>query len=129
MTLFDTDVLIDVLRGDPMAVEVVERAGRTDRPALSAVSRMELLVGCRDKDEQRRLGRFLLRFETVHLNERVSARAVLLVERYRLSHGLQIPDALIAAAALEAGCRLISKNQKDSRFIDGLRLASYPPAE
>ncbi|WP_245536663.1 PIN domain-containing protein [Thiothrix nivea] len=50
-----------------------------------------------------------------------------LLQQYRLSHGLLIPDGLIAATAIEAGIPLISKNQKDYRFIQELQLLPYPP--
>nr|MDQ2686882.1 PIN domain-containing protein [Armatimonadota bacterium] len=46
--------------------------------------------------------------------------------RYRLSHGLLIPDALIAATALVHDIPLLTKNQRDFRFIAGLRLLPYP---
>jgi predicted nucleic acid-binding protein len=37
-----------------------------------------------------------------------------------------IPDALIAATALYHQEPLISKNQRDYRFIEGLTLQPYP---
>ncbi len=49
-----------------------------------------------------------------------------LLNRYHFSHGLLIPDSLIAAVALTMDAPLLSKNQKDYRFIDGLRLLPYP---
>jgi hypothetical protein len=50
-----------------------------------------------------------------------------LLHQYRLSHGLQIPDAVIAATALTEGVPLVSKNQRDYRFIPDLQLLPYPP--
>jgi predicted nucleic acid-binding protein len=52
--------------------------------------------------------------------------AVDLLRQYRLSHGLAIPDALIAATAITLDQPFISKNQRDYRFIDGLQLLPYP---
>jgi len=60
------------------------------------------------------------------LSASVSDRAVDLLRRYRLSHGLLIPDALIAATALVEGIPLVSQNQRDFRFIAGLDLRPYP---
>ena len=37
-----------------------------------------------------------------------------------------MPDALIAATALEYGAPFITKNQRDYRFINGLNLLAYP---
>ncbi len=68
------------------------------------------------------LERFLLRFEIVKLSEAISDRAVDLLCTYRLSHGLLIPDALIAATALSIDAPLLSKNQRDYRFIQDLNL-------
>jgi predicted nucleic acid-binding protein len=48
------------------------------------------------------------------------------MQTYALSHGLQIPDALIAATALALNIPLLSKNQRDYRFISGLSLLPYP---
>lgn len=53
-------------------------------------------------------------------------KGVTLLQQYRLSHGLLIADALIAATATETGIPLISKNQRDYRFIEGLQLLPYP---
>ena len=56
---------------------------------------------------------------SVEANREISDTAVGLLRQYRLSHGLAIPDALIAATA-------IALNQRDYRFINGLELLSYP---
>jgi len=87
---------------------------------------MELIVGCRDKTELQILTKFLNRFQILNLNEQISATAVELLNRYRLSHGLLIPDALIAATAIETGEHFITGNKKDFRFISGLKLLSFP---
>jgi predicted nucleic acid-binding protein len=41
-------------------------------------------------------------------------------------HGLLIADSLIAATALFMDVSFLSKNQKDYRFIEGLKLLPYP---
>ncbi|NLF95992.1 MAG: type II toxin-antitoxin system VapC family toxin [Candidatus Riflebacteria bacterium] len=43
-----------------------------------------------------------------------------------LSHNLLIADALIAATAITLQIPLISKNQKDFRYIEELSLLPYP---
>jgi predicted nucleic acid-binding protein len=86
---------------------------------------MELLIGCRNKTEQQHLEKFLRRFVVVKLDEDASDRALNLLLTYRLSHGLLIADALIAATALRADAPFITKNQRDYRFISGLKLLPY----
>lgn len=45
-----------------------------------------------------------------------------LIEKFSKSHGLQIPDALIAATALELGLPLSTANLKDFQYIPDLQL-------
>jgi predicted nucleic acid-binding protein len=72
------------------------------------------------------LDKFLKRFEVVNLDPRVSDIAVDLIRRYRLSHGLMIPDALIGATAMANALPFLTKNQRDYRFITGLNMLAYP---
>jgi predicted nucleic acid-binding protein len=123
--LFDTDVLIDVGRGVEAAINYLEQAGQQSVLAVGAVTQMEMLVGCRNKTELQAVERFLARFQILKLNEEITDTAISLLRTYRLSHGLLIPDALIAATALVFDMPLATQNQKDYRFIAGLRLQSY----
>jgi hypothetical protein len=125
-TLIDTDILIDVGRGLNEAIDCIQRVEQHSRLATSAVTQMELIVGCRNKAELDRLELFLRRFQIQKLTVPISDRAVDLLQQYRLSHGLLIADALIAATAIERGAPFITKNQRDFRFITGLNLLAYP---
>ena len=87
---------------------------------------MELLVGCLNKREQKKLERFLDRFQVIKLTEAISDMAIRLLGRYRLSHGLLIPDALIASTVLPLHAELATNNQKDYQYIKGLVLVEYP---
>jgi predicted nucleic acid-binding protein len=62
----------------------------------------------------------------VKLNGQISDVAIDLLHRYRLSHGLLIADALIAATALSQSIPFLTKKERDYRFIAGLRLLPYP---
>ncbi len=126
LVIVDTDVLIDAGRNIGDAVTCLEEVERQASLAISIVSEMELVIGCRNKAELRSLDKFLSRFRVVKLNEQTSEIAVDLLRRYRLSHGLLIADALIAATALSQGIPLVTKNERDYRFIVGLRLLPYP---
>jgi hypothetical protein len=127
LTLVDTDILIDAAHKDEMAVTVLQNLESASSLAISIVTQMELVVGCRNKTELRELVKFLRRFQVIHLSASISQRGLELLQQYRLSHGLLIPDGLIAATAIETAIPLISKNQKDYRFIDRLQLLPYPP--
>jgi predicted nucleic acid-binding protein len=124
--IIDTDILIDAGRGISDATDCLEEVRRRTTSAVSVVTYMELIVGCRDKRELSQLDHFMARFRIMRLNSRMSDIASDLMHSYRLSHGLLIPDALIAATALFLECALVSKNWRHFRFIEELGLLPYP---
>jgi predicted nucleic acid-binding protein len=124
--LVDTDVLIDAGRAVEVAIVQLETAAQKSTLAVSIITQMELLVGCRNRTELQIMERFLERFESIKLSEAISDRAIDLLRNYRLSHGLLIADALIAATAIVTDAPLLSKNQRDYRFIQGLNFLPYP---
>jgi predicted nucleic acid-binding protein len=126
LTLIDTDILIDAARQAPEAINYLAQIEQQSGLAISVITQMEVIVGCRNKVELRHAERFLQRFRVVKLNEAVCDMTLELVRQYRLSHGLLIPDALIAATALTFNQPLITKNQRDYRFISKLQLLPYP---
>ncbi len=125
-TIVDTDVLIDFIRGTSDAVSHLSRLEKHSTVAISTITQMELIIGCRDKAEMREIDAFLTRFLILAVIEDVSFLAVDLLKQYRLSHGLLMADALIAATALFYDAPFSSKNQKDFRFIANLNLLAYP---
>ena len=124
--LIDTDILIDVANNDVIAKVRLTDESQTSILAVSTVTVMELVVGCRNKSELQALNRFLSQFQVLTLNSQISDRATQLLQEYFLSHGLLIADALIAATAIENQISLLSKNQRDFRFIQELTLLAYP---
>lgn len=54
MILLDTDVLIDILRSYPPALEW-SKSRQSDTPMTSGYVAMELIQGCRDRDDLRRV--------------------------------------------------------------------------
>lgn len=126
LALIDTDILIDLAADLKQAIESIKNLEQGFALMVSAVTVMELTVGCRNKTELRNVEKLLERFEVIPLNEQVSSVAVDLIKKYRLSHGLLIADALIAATAIANNIPLESKNQRDYKFISGLDLLPYP---
>ena len=124
-TIIDTDILIGAGRGVQEAIDCLQRLAQNSSLAVSAVTQMELMVGCRNKTELRDLEIFLRHFQLLKITEPISDRAVDLLQQYRLSHGLLIADALIAATAMEHNQPIITKNQRDFRFVVGLNLQPY----
>ncbi len=124
--LVDTDILIDVSRGIQIAINRLQSEANNSKLAISTITQMELIVGCRNKTELHNLEQFLRRYVIIKVNEFITDKAIELLSKYRLSHGLLIPDGLIAATAIVIDAPLLSKNQRDYRFISELNLLSYP---
>jgi len=126
LTIVDTDILIDAARQITEAVKSLDEIEQKSALAISVITQMELFVGCRNKTEMQRTEHFLQRFQVLKLNEQISDTALGLLHQYRLSHGLAIPDALIAATAIALNQPFTSKNRRDYRFISQLQLLPYP---
>ena len=126
ITVVDTDILIDAAMKISEAVDCLDEIEQHSVLAISAITQMELFVGCRNKTELKKAEHFLQRFQVIRLNEKISDKAIELIHQYRLSHGLVIPDAVIAATAIVLNEKFITKNQRDYRFIIGLQLLPYP---
>ncbi|VXD18812.1 type II toxin-antitoxin system VapC family toxin [Planktothrix paucivesiculata] len=124
--LIDTDILIDFANNDIIAQERLVQESQKLLLTISIITKLELMVGCRNKRELESLEKFLKQFIILQLNQQISIRAEQLINYYYLSHGLLIPDALIAATAIEYKIPLLSKNQRDYRFISELNLWKYP---
>ena len=126
MIIIDTDILIDAGRCIDEALNCLQQIEDKFSAAVSTITQMELIVGCRNKNEMGLLEHFLERFQIISLNEHISDTATDLLKTYRLSHGLLIADSLIAATAIVSDIPFISKNQRDYRFIEDLNLLPYP---
>jgi len=126
LIIVDTDILIDAGRNVNEALNCLQQIEQGLPAAVSSVTQMELIIGCRNNDELDSLVQFLDRFHIIRLNESISDTAIDLLKRYRLSNGLLIADALIAATAIISDLAFVSKNQRDYRFIEALQLLPYP---
>ncbi len=125
LIIVDTDILIDAGRNVNEALNCLQQIEQRLPAAVSTITQMELIIGCRNNNELESLGQFLYRFHVIRLNEQISDTAIDLLKRYRLSHGLLIADALIAATAIISDLSFVSKNQRDYRFIEDLQLLPY----
>lgn len=126
LSIIDSDILIDVGRKDKTAIARLEEEQGKSVAAVSSVTQMELIVGCRNKTELKHLDKFLEEFEIINLNYEITQKAIELLKEYKLSHGLLIADSMIAATSMILDAPLLTKNQKDFKFIKGLKLLKYP---
>ena len=124
--LIDSDVLIWMTRGH---VGAATRLQALLPWRISVVTYMELAQGCRNKSEleQAKKGLTLCQTEILPISETISSQAMQLIDRYALSHGLQLGDALIAATALEHGLTVLTANAKHFSTIEGLMVEVFVP--
>jgi predicted nucleic acid-binding protein len=118
--LTDSDVLIDAIRGVPDAVNFLATQNAEPGIRASVISCMELVAGCRNGRELADLQQMFRQMVVVQVTSAISDRAFSLMQSWRLSHGLQIADALIAASALENGLPLFTRNVRHFQMIPGL---------
>jgi predicted nucleic acid-binding protein len=107
--LIDTDIFIDHLRG------AAELKAARNRLHYSVITRAELFAGNTATDLAARL---LAPLREVPVDRAVAERA----GRVAREFGLRLPDAIIAATALEHGLQLSTRNTKDFHRVRGLRL-------
>jgi predicted nucleic acid-binding protein len=113
--LFDTNILIDFLRGVPAARDEFLRY--EDR-AISVVTWMEVMAGAPAASE-RGTRMFLEGFALVGLDAAVAERAVALRRRHRM----KLPDAIVWASAQVAAMLLVTRDTKDFPADDpGVRM-------
>jgi predicted nucleic acid-binding protein len=121
--ILDSDVVIECLRGRRRVVEAAVALGRAGvRTFCTAISWAEVYAGVRSGEEAATRAFFDARGEVV-LDAKVGRQAGESLVRYAKSHGVEIADALIAAAASVAGLRLWTLNRrhypmKDLRFYE-----------
>jgi len=122
--LYDSDVIIDILRGRPATVKAATALEAGGVPSYcTAVAWAEVYAGIRPGEEPLTQAFFEARGEIV-LDGAVGRRAGAYLARYARSHAVELADALVAAAATTSGVRLWTLNRKhypmtDVRFYDG----------
>jgi predicted nucleic acid-binding protein len=121
MILCDTNILIELYKNNEQIIEPLRQIGSMNL-AVSAVSVAELYYGAFDKAELRKIKKHLSLLHQLPLSGDISHTFLNLMESYSLSHKLSVPDALIAATALEHELPLYTLNLKDFRFITTLQL-------
>ena len=121
MILCDTNVFIHAFNGNEIAVEELKIIG-LERIAMSAITLMELYQGMGNKSELVQMKKKLRYYDIVHVDSPISKMAIELIENYNLSHGLQIPDAIIGATAIIYSLPLYTYNIKDFNFMPNINI-------
>ncbi len=120
MLIVDTDILIDIQRKAPEAVEWF--TSLPEPPSVTGFSAMEMIQGARDSREVEIALNTIAPLPVLWPSAADCERARELYARAHLSHRLGLIDALIACTALGLNAELATFNVKHYRAVEGLRL-------
>lgn len=123
MKLFDTDVLIEHLKGTEEATALLLEASSSGQAACSVLTRFELLAGMRS-NERSQIRKLLDSLTNLETSPEVATRAGEWARSFRRSHeGISSIDYLIAATAEVHGADLFTRNVKHFPMFPGLEPA------
>ncbi len=117
--LFDTNILIYHLNGrlNEPGTDLL-RQGLSGQGAYSVISRIEVLGFEQSEAADTKAKRFLSRLIELPLTSEIAERTIILRKRFRI----KVPDAIIAATALEYSLQFVTRNQDDFVKVEDLRL-------
>lgn len=117
--LLDSNIIIDAAAGEPPAVKILQQACEAEWAGISAVTRLEVF-GYPDlqQKEEEVLTSILSVLDEVSVDSDVITRAIQL----RRTGRIKVPDAIIAATALEKKAWIATRNEQDFHDIEDLKV-------
>lgn len=111
--LLDTGIIIRHLRNDKRAHILLDYLEEIGGISVSAITYMEILIGCRPSEEEATM-LFFDRVPPISITREVAEKGALLVRKYPEAFGKNnprgFPDALVAATAWQQGSTLLTLN-------------------
>ena len=120
MILLDTDVMVDILRGYEPAITWLA-AVADDEIGIPGLVAMELIQGCQNAREQKRIEKALNVYPLYWLDPQGCDRALKSFTSHHLSHNIGLLDALIAETAISAEAELVTFNVKHYSVLKELK--------
>ncbi len=119
--LLDTNIIIEAVGGSAPAVEIFEKAVRSDWVGYSSITRLELFgYPNLTSEEENALNVVINEIEEKAVTSSVVDRAIDIRRAIRI----KTPDAIIAATAMGVGAILVTRNEDDFKSIDGLEIVN-----
>ena len=117
--LIDTNVWIDALSGKLAASAFLKFSVQANWAGYSAITRLELLGYPGLKyEEELKINELLKAFTEIAVDSNIIDKAIFIRKGVRI----KVPDAIIAATALEKDCSLVTRNVEDFKGIVGLNV-------
>jgi len=121
MVIFDTNILIELYRGNIAVKEEIERI-KSNVFYISSITVAEFMVGAKDKADLKKIEKQLSYYTAIPINTEITDIFIDLFKTLTLSHRPGIADTLIAATALYYHLPLYTYNKKHFQFIPGIEL-------
>jgi len=112
--------MVDVMRRHAPALDWLESL-ESEAIGIPGPVAMELLQGCRDRQEQQLVEKVLRPYELYWPSWADCTRAFDDFAAYHLGHNIGILDALIAETAVGLGLELATFNERHYRVVSALR--------
>ena len=119
MILVDSDIIIDFLRKYPPAIEWLTSLG-DEELALPGYVVMELVQGCTNKGDLRKLEKFIEDVDVIWPSPETCDDALAIFTQFNLSHHLGVLDALIGQTAVAIDLPIHTFNRKHYAAIPDL---------
>ncbi len=125
MTVADTDILIDALRGKEPARGRVDQELKAGRLATTSITSFELLSGARSNAQSEKIQLLLAALTIFPLDSETSeAAASIRRDLESTGKGIGMADYLIAGICLVQRVPLLTRNRRHFQRIPGLVLAA-----
>lgn len=119
--IFDTNVLIDLTRQHPAAINYIEALTLSSKPFISALTVAELYAGVQNQKERGKTEQLIRLFTVLPVTQELAARGGYLRSVYHKSHGMDTVDAVIAATAELHSLQLVTMNTKHFPMFQKLK--------
>jgi tRNA(fMet)-specific endonuclease VapC len=127
--LLDTGLVLRHLRGHQRTVQLLRGLGKMGRLSIASVTRLEVHAGMLP-EERYPTQKLLARLATIGLDREIADRAGDMIAASRSANKvLAVPDAIIAATAIDHGLTLVTLNWDDFQYIAGLTLYAMDKQE
>lgn len=119
--LWDTNIAIYYLQQQfpPNAEKFIDDVLQVDQPALSVITEIELMSWKTEVEKDIEVVRnFLKDSYIIDLDQAIKTKTA----EYRKTFGIKLPDAIIAATAVNNELTLLTRNHRDFAKCKGLKI-------
>lgn len=119
IVLCDTNIFINLFKGHENIKAALAKIGN-ENIALSIITYAEIIYGT-SKSKLTAIKSFFNHYKIIDIDSGISKEFKGIVLNYSYKHHIKIPDAFIAATAVNLGVALFTDNKKDFDFIPEIK--------